>query len=92
MVAPARAAEKLAAVSIDEEKNTQVEKAAKKSTAVSIDLEKNTLTEIPRYDPKDKSKLWISKPEIHHNSMMAKIRGLVQEKLLEQVANNDKFW
>jgi len=92
MVAPARAAEKLAAVSIDEEKNTQVEKAAKKSAAVSIDLEKNTLTEIPRYDPKDKSKLWISKPEIHHNSMMAKIRGLVQEKLLEQVANNDKFF
>jgi len=62
------------------------------AAVVSIHEEKNMEVEIPRYDPKDKPKLWISKVEIHHNTMMEKIRGLVQIQLFEQVSNNDDFF
>ena len=59
---------------------------------VSIDEEKNKEIEIPLYDQKDKRKLWISKVEIRHNTMMEKIRGLVQVKLFELVAGDDDFF
>jgi len=62
------------------------------TAVVSIHEEKNMEVEIPRYDPKDKPNLWISKVEIHHNTMMEKIRGLVQVKLFEQVASSDDFF
>lgn len=60
--------------------------------SVSIDEGKNKEVEIPRYDPRDKSKLWISKADIHHNTMMQKIRPLVQGKLYEIVAKDDGFF
>lgn len=63
-----------------------------RTIVVSIHEEKNTEVEIPRIDPEDKPKLWISKVEIHHNAMMEKIRVLVQQKLFEEVANNDNFF
>jgi hypothetical protein len=66
--------------------------AAKTTAVVSIHEEKNTEVEIPRIDPEDKPKLWISKIEIRHNTMMTKIQGMVQEKLFEQVVNNDDFF
>ena len=68
------------------------DRGAGATAVVSIHEEKNMEVEIPRYDPKDKPKLWISKVEIHHNTMMIKIRGLVQVKLFEQVASNDDFF
>jgi len=66
--------------------------AAKATNVVSIREENNTVLEIPRYRREDKPKLWASKVEIHHNMMMEKIRGLVQQKLLEEVASNDEFF
>lgn len=67
-------------------------RAAGTTAVVSIHEEKNKEVEIPRYDPKDKRKLWISKVEIHHNTMMEKIRGLVQQKLVELVMSDDDFF
>jgi hypothetical protein len=66
--------------------------AVKTTAVVSIHEEKNTEVEIPRIDPEDKSKLWMSKIEIRHNSMMAKIQGMVQEKIFELIAKNDDFF
>jgi len=68
--------------------------AAERATTVGVSIQedKNTLVEIPRYDPADKRKLWFSKTDIHHNTMMEKIRGLVQVQLLEQVASDDDFF
>ena len=59
---------------------------------VSIDEGKNKEVEIPRYDLRDKSKLWISKADIHHNTMMQKIRPLVQGKLYEMVSKDNDFF
>jgi len=67
-------------------------RAAKTTAVVSIHEENNTEVEIPRIDPKDKPKLWISKLEIRHNTMMSKIRAMAQFKLLELVANDDDYF
>jgi hypothetical protein len=66
--------------------------AAKTTAVVSIHEEKNTEVEIPRNDPEDNPKLWTSKLEIHHNTMMTQIRGMVQEKIFDEVANNNDFF
>jgi len=66
--------------------------AVKTTAVVSIHEEKNTEVEIPRIDPEDKAKLWMSKIEIRHNSMMAKIQGMVQEKIFELIAKNNDFF
>jgi len=66
--------------------------AAKTTAVVSFHEERNKIAEIPRVDPADKPNLWISKVEIHHNTMMTKIRGLVQEKLFELVAKDESFF
>eukprot|EP00537_Pseudo-nitzschia_pungens_P017166 CAMPEP_0172408568 /NCGR_PEP_ID=MMETSP1061-20121228/75919_1 /TAXON_ID=37318 /ORGANISM="Pseudo-nitzschia pungens, Strain cf. pungens" /LENGTH=1002 /DNA_ID=CAMNT_0013144703 /DNA_START=298 /DNA_END=3306 /DNA_ORIENTATION=- len=51
--------------------------------SVSFCEENNSVMLIPRVDPNEKPNLWFSKSEIHHNSMMSKIRELVQAKLMD---------
>jgi hypothetical protein len=59
-------------------------------TRVSFSEEFNTEVEVPRVNKKYRKKCWITHDEVQHNMMMFKIRGMVQDKLVELLANDEK--
>jgi len=56
-------------------------------SVVSFQEEYNQEVEIPRHHPEDKRTLWISQLEIRHNSVLLRIREMVEDKLVELLTN-----